>query len=50
MNEYDALNANCGSVENIAETGLAREHAEFHNSYREEKIKDGIKFLQSVFK
>lgn len=43
-----------GIAENIAaeshfETGLTREHAEFHNSYREEKIRDGIRFLQSIY-
>lgn len=43
-----------GIAENIAaeshfETGLTREHAEFHNSYREDKIKDDIRFLQSVY-
>jgi len=44
------LDSNCNTVENILETGLAREHAEFHNSYREDKIKDGIRFLQAVYK
>jgi hypothetical protein len=29
--------------------GMNREHAEFHNSYREEAIKDDIRFLQSVY-
>lgn len=29
--------------------GINREHAEFHNSYREEAIKDDIRFLQSVY-
>ncbi len=31
------------------ETGLTREHAEFHNSYRIDKIKDSIRFLQSIY-
>ncbi|HPB83861.1 MAG TPA: histidine phosphatase family protein [Spirochaetota bacterium] len=33
----------------LNETGLDREHAEFHNSYREEAIKDDIRFLQSIY-
>jgi len=32
-----------------AETGMSREHAEFHNSYREEDIKDDIRFLQAIY-
>ena len=35
--------------ETMSETGLSREHAEFHNSYREENIKNDIKFLQGVY-
>ena len=27
-----------------------REHAEFHNSYREEDIKADIRFLQAIYK
>jgi len=38
----------CGN-ESMSETGLSREHAEFHNSYREENIKNDIKFLQGVY-
>lgn len=43
-----------GTKENITaeshfETGLTREHAEFHNSYRIDKIKDSIRFLQSIY-
>lgn len=34
---------------NVFETGLTREHAEFHNSYREDKVRDSIRFLQSVY-
>lgn len=37
------------TAESHSETGLTREHAEFHNSYRVDKIKDSIKFLQSVY-
>ncbi len=37
------------SAVNVFETGLTREHAEFHNSYREDKVKDSIRFLQSVY-
>ena len=33
----------------VTETGLDREHAEFHNSYREENIKADIRFLQAVY-
>jgi broad specificity phosphatase PhoE len=38
----------CGN-ESMSETGLSREHAEFHNSYREDNIKSDIKFLQGVY-
>ena len=38
----------CGN-ESMSETGLSREHAEFHNSYRAESIKDDIKFLQGIY-
>ncbi len=31
------------------ETGVAREHAEFHNSYRENNIKNDIMFLQVIY-
>lgn len=33
-----------------AETGMEREHAEFHNSYLIEDIKDEIRFLQVIYK
>lgn len=35
--------------ESLYEIGLNREHAEFHNSYREEKVKNDIRFLQEVY-
>jgi len=38
----------CGN-ESMSETGLSREHAEFHNSYLEENIKNDIKFLQGIY-
>lgn len=31
------------------ETGLSREHAEFHNSYRAENIRNDIRFLQGIY-
>ncbi|HRX47671.1 MAG TPA: histidine phosphatase family protein [Spirochaetota bacterium] len=37
------------TAESHFETGLTREHAEFHNSYRVDKIKDSIRFLQSIY-
>lgn len=35
--------------EGMQDTGLGREHAEFHNSYRAEIIKNDIRFLQGVY-
>jgi len=35
--------------DSMSETGLSREHAEFHNSYRAENIKEDIKFLQGIY-
>jgi len=36
-------------AENPDQMGMNREHAEFHNSYREESIKNDIRFLQSLY-
>ena len=38
-----------GGFHSMAETGLSREHAEFHNSYREAEIKNDIRFLQTIY-
>lgn len=38
----------CGN-ESMSETGLSREHAEFHNSYLAENIKNDIRFLQGIY-
>jgi len=35
---------------NLFETGVDREHAEFHNSYRIDDIQDDIRFLQIIYK
>ena len=47
MTTSDKMSA---SHEGMFETGLSREHAEFHNSYREDSIKNDIRFLQGVYK
>jgi len=44
----NAVDVLCGS-ESMLETGLRREHAEFHNSYRAESIKEDIRFLQGIY-
>ncbi|MFA5519767.1 MAG: phosphoglycerate mutase family protein [Spirochaetota bacterium] len=48
LNEKTANETKLSTAEQS--TGLEREHAEFHNSYREENIFDDIRFLQEIYK
>lgn len=36
-------------IQLIEETGLNREHAEFHNAYQRESIKNDIRFLKAIY-
>lgn len=36
-------------VEQIIEAGINREHAEFHNAYQAESIKNDIRFLKAIY-
>jgi broad specificity phosphatase PhoE len=36
-------------AEPIVETGVSREHAEFHNAYQMERVKNDIRFLKAIY-
>ena len=36
-------------AEPVVETGISREHAEFHNAYKMEAIKNDIRFLKAIY-
>ncbi len=40
---------NNSEIQLIQETGLNREHAEFHNAYQRESIKNDIRFLKAIY-